>query len=567
MRSETASLAALPPWARWMLLALGVACLATLASINGLWNGFTYDDRFIILGNPVVQDFRRLWTIPLLPYWPIEFGGDGYRPLTLFAFAVQWKVAPGSAFLFHGVSIALHAMTCLSTFWLASLLLPRAHAWLTAALFAVHPVHVEAVANIVGQSELLAALLLITATAWYVQSRRAGTLSRWKQVSIGTLYLAACLAKEHAIMLPAALLCAERLLVRDIPAPARLRVFHLSLLLVAALYLLARSVVIGDSIAGFEPYAPFVAMNVDAGDRVLTMIGLAPQWLRLLLWPAKLSAEYGPPEYPIATGLALWQLPGLLILVGVAGLAFAARKRMPVFTFGVAWTALFLLPSSNVVLPTGILMAERTLFTPSVGAMLALCSLLPLLASHLRSPVTRVAALVGAGAILLMGTEKSIVRTAVWRDNGTLFTTSVREQPNVYRTHYMLGAWLFEQRRYALAERAFLKALDLFSHDPFVAYNLGQGYSGMGHYAAAFDMYALAERIQPGFWDAKAKMAMTGAAAGRLAEAKVLAAQALDAGVGDVHSLRTVMAAAALDERGRQRLLATVREQHRGVVR
>src|SRR5687768_18227934 len=105
MRSEISHPIAVPPWARWTLLALGVAALATLASINGLWNGFTYDDRFIILGNPVVQDFRRSWVIPLLPYWPIDFGGDGYRPLTLFAFAAQWKIAPGSAFLFPSVSV------------------------------------------------------------------------------------------------------------------------------------------------------------------------------------------------------------------------------------------------------------------------------------------------------------------------------------------------------------------------------------------------------------------------------------------------------------------------------
>lgn len=549
------------------MVACAVAGLAALASMNGLWNGFTYDDRFIIQGNAVVQDLARAWTIPLLPYWPVEFGGDGYRPLTIFAFAVQWAVAPGSALLFHAVSIAAYALACAAMFWLASLLLPRAYAWLASALFAVHPVHVEAVANLVGQAELWAALCLVGATALYIRSRRAGTLRVRSACGISLLYLAACLAKEHAIMLPAALFCAERLLLCDAPRFARLRLFNLWLLLVAAGYLLARSIVIGDSIAGFEPYAPFVALNVDVPHRVLTMIGLAPQWLRLLFWPARLSAEYGPPEYPIATGLEVGQLPGLLTLMGVVGLAFAARRKAPVFSFGLAWTGLFLLPSSNVVVPTGILLAERTLFTPSLGAMLALGALLPQLAAHVRTSVTRVAVLAGAGAILLMGVERSVLRTAVWRNNGTLFSTSVREQPNVYRSHYMLGAWLFEERQYALGERSFLTALDLFSHDPFVAYNLGQGYSGMGHFGAAYDMYALAERIQPGFWDAKAKMAMTSAAAGRLAEAKALAVQALDAGVGDVRMLRTVMAAAALDEKGRARIRSVVRDLPRPVAR
>ena len=67
------------------------------------------------------------------------------------------------------------------------------HAWLAAAFFAVHPVHVEAVANVVGQSEVWAALLLVSATAMYIGSRRDGTFSAGRQVAVLSMYVAAML--------------------------------------------------------------------------------------------------------------------------------------------------------------------------------------------------------------------------------------------------------------------------------------------------------------------------------------------------------------------------------------
>jgi hypothetical protein len=538
--------------------AAAIAALALLASFNGLWNGFTYDDRHIVLGNLHVKDLSRAWTLFVLPYWPIHLGGDGYRPMTLAFFSIQWALGGGSAFLFHAVGIVAYALTCVMGFRVARLMLPVGAAWLAAAFFAVHPVHVESVANIVGQAEIWVALCLLTATWLYVDGRRRAPLSSVRQSAIGLLYLAACLFKEHAIVLPALIVVGEVLLVQR---EARLRIrlaeewkLFAFMLLGACLYVYFRTAVIGRDLAGFSVYPPFLTLDVGPWHRALTMLGVIPHWIRLLFWPARLSAEYGPPAYPIATTTALWQIPGLVILAGVTLLAIALRKRNPAFGFGVAWLGLTLLPSSNLLLPTGILLAERTLFSPSFGAMIALGATLPLLTPHLRSSATRIAVLVGGGAIILAGTARSIVQSAVWRDNESLFVASVAAEPRVYRGYYMLAAMLMEHRQLANGEKAYMKAIQLFPHDPFVFYNLGQEYFRAGLYDRAYEMYLRAYELMPDFQDVRTRLAFALAAKGDFAGARERAREALRAGSDQIQSLHTILAAADVDERARKRL-------------
>jgi len=558
------------PRSRWWWLAGGIAALALAASFNGVWNDFTYDDLFIVRGNEVVHDAKRAWTLFVLPYWPIRLGGDGYRPLTLFALALQWAVAPGSAMLFHAVTVALYVLTSVAVFRLASLLLPATYAWLTAALFAVHPVHVEAVANVVGQSEVWAALLLVSATAMYIQWRRSAMFSTGRKALVALLYFAACLFKEHAVVLPVVLLAAEWLLIHgEQPIAGRLRAlrpFFLFLLLISCFYVVFRSLVINKGFGGFSPFIPFVSLHVGHLDRVLTMLGVIPHWVRLVLWPAVLTTEYGPPANPIANGLELWQLPGLLILTGVLGLGFATIRRAPVVAFGITWFVLTLLPSSNFVLPSGILLAERTLFTPSLGAILAVCGALTHLTRHLQTPVTRVSVLVCAQALLLAGVFKSIVQTAVWRNNDTLFATAVATSPMVYRSHYMLGAWMMSKKKAALGEREYLMAMGLFPDDPFVPYNLGQEYFHAGYYELAYLMYGRAERIMPGFQDVRSRLALTRAVQGRYTEAGSLAKRAIQDGAGDLKMLRSILTAASLDELSRKKLVSRIVAQPAKII-
>lgn len=485
----------------WLFAGLAIAVLALAASANSVVNGFVYDDSFI-----VVQSGRHSldgwWRDFAQTYWPVHLGGDGYRPLTVIAFRLEWVLGAGKPFLFHAVNVALHTVTCLAVFWIAGAMLPFAAAFVAAALYAVHPVHVEAIANVVGQSELWVALLATSAVGLYVHGRRAGAITWQRWIAIAALYLAGCLFKENAIVLPLLLALAELTVVTD-RTPLRERLVRMRMPAIALVslgiaYFLVRGLVVLDGGSGFVPFLPFQVVKFTSGDRVLTAIGLAPEWLRLLLWPARLTAEYSPPYVEIMQGLSIAQLPGLIVLFGTLGLCAATWKRSPTTAFGIAWVIVTLLPASNFIIPAGFLVAERTLLMPSIGAMIAVGSVVPWVYARLEHQ--RALKYAGAGvfaALVALGIARSVARNPVWHDPERLFRQSVIDSPDSYRAHYVLGAYLMQNQRKREGELHYRRALELFPHDPVVMFALAEEYRGINRCGPAIPLYRAALDISP----------------------------------------------------------------------
>lgn len=486
----------------WWVLALAIVALALAASANSIVNGFAYDDGDVIVREARIHSFDGWWREFARTYWSEKWGGDGYRPLTILAFRAQWVLGGGKPMVFHAVNVALHTATAVAVFWLACGLLPLAAAWVVAALYAVHPVHVEAIANVVGQSELAVALLAAIAVGLYVHGRLAGPLTWKRWLTIGVLYAAACLFKEHAIMLPALLVLAEATVVPD-RTPLRRRMASmrpalLALVAVALAYLWARSRVVVGGGSGFVPAMAFQVLRMSEWDRVLTMIGAAPEWLRLFLWPARLMTEYSPRYVEIAQGPGVAQLPGLLVLLGTLGLLVVCWRRSPVTSFGIGWMVLALLPASNFIIPAGFIIAERTLLLPSVGAMIALGSAIPWLYARLERRRAAQYAAAGALAMLIvLGIARSYTRNRVWHDDDTLLRQAVVDSPDSYRAHYILGVYLFENSRRREGETHYRRALELFPYDPVLIFALADQYRHIGKCEPAIPLYRAAYAIAP----------------------------------------------------------------------
>src|SRR5690606_23003950 len=131
---------------------------------NALANGFALDDVYIIQRNPRVHDLSNLRDIWLTPYWPWSGRELGlYRPGTIFLYAVQWAIGEGAAQAFHVMNLLLHALASVLVFVLLRRLVSDIPALAGALIFAVHPVHAEAVANVVGQAEIVAAIAVLAA--------------------------------------------------------------------------------------------------------------------------------------------------------------------------------------------------------------------------------------------------------------------------------------------------------------------------------------------------------------------------------------------------------------------
>jgi hypothetical protein len=291
-------------------------------------------------------------------------------------------------------------------------------------------------------------------------------------------------------------------------------------------------------------------------DRVLTAVGVVPEWLRLFFWPARLSSDYGPPEVDIAQGLSLVQLPGFLLLIAIVAAAFLLRRRQPVMSFGIAFTCLALLPSSNFLLPAGIVVAERTMFLASAGAMLFVGAVAIALREQLkRTPAWIRAWTLGSpvtcAALLGLGGMRSWNRTRVWHDNETLFRQSVVDSPRSYRAYFLIGTWDVHHQRERLGESELREGMRLFPYDPYMAFNLAEAYREGGMCAAALPLYRWSREIEPTV-NGRTEYAWCLMNQARFSESKEMALEAVRAG-GLVSLLHQIIAydVAAMSARDR----------------
>jgi protein O-mannosyl-transferase len=495
---------------RWWPLGAIVA-LAIIASASSLGNGFAYDDVPIIVGNAPLHVLGSIAHRFAETYWPADQGGALYRPLTTAVFTVEWALGGGSPLPFHIVNVVLYAAVCLTVYALCRRLVSPAMAFAGGALYAVDPVHVEAFANSVGLSELITALTVVGATVWYIDRRRAGHLRGRDIIGIAGLYAVGCLTKEYAVVLPALLVAAEVTVIDTGRRWPDLRLLLLSLSLVAIAYLALRIRVVG-SLVGENPAIPL--RNATYATRWWTMLGVIPEWVRLLVWPAHLAAVYSPPGTPVLAHADATAVIGAGLLLAVGVLAVAGRRQVPVATFGIVWIGLILLPISNVVVKSGVLLAERTLFLPSVGAVLVLGAIVPLAARRFPQRGARLAAAAVLVFVLGAGAWRSATRASVWHDNDTLFAQSIVDEPLSYAAHYSLAGLEFNAKRYGTAEREARLAIRLYQDDPRLFVDLAKEYERIGQCDAAMTLARRALVLSPHYVMARLILARCLAKAG-----------------------------------------------------
>jgi protein O-mannosyl-transferase len=483
-----------------------VMLLALAATVTSLGHDYTFDDVYVIRNNARVHALGAIWKLFGQTYWPPQLGGDGYRPVVMVLFTLQWVAGGGASWVFHLGNIVLAVATSVAVFWCARAMLPPAGAWVAAALFAVHPVHVEVTGNLVGQSELLVALFLSLAVGHYVRVRRSRVPGWRDSAIILTLFALALLSKEHAIVLPALLVAAELTVVRDrrwrsdARAARDLRLLALSSGLVVAVYLYVRSLVQKD-IAGFVPFPVFRFLKMDALDRIGMMMTEIPRIAQLLVFPTRLSGDYSPAEVHIPQGFEASILPGLMICAGVLALAIALRRRSPVASFGLWWLMLSYLPVSNLIIPAGFITAERTLFSPSIGIVLVAGAAFEWARARDRVAHRR-GALAAVGVLLALGMARSIDRQRVWKNNDVFFDQLVRDQPNGYRAHFLRGRQVGSRDRLRETELEYRRAIRLFPYDVSMTLVIASDYHRAGMCAPAVALlrwsYAVEKDITDG---------------------------------------------------------------------
>ena len=394
-------------------LYLVVAAAAVIVYLGALWNRFALDDNPVVLFNPLLHAPGAVWRAFITSYWPPQVGGGLYRPLTIATYALDWKI--GQVAWFHAVNLVWHAAASVMVAVLVRRWSGDRAALVSGLLFAVHPVHVEAVANIVGRAELMAALFALLAVYAALERDSAG----WSAAAL----LGGLLSKENAAVVPALIVWGWML---GLARPSRRRILGLaaSWVAVGVVYVAVRETVLRDTALIHNLAPAFIGASPWAIR--LTAVAAFADIARLLVFPLTLRVDYSPAERTLVTSpldprFAL----GLLCLALWAGLiAMAWRRGRRVEAFGLGWIAIALLPVANLIFPVGVLVAERTLYLPSAGFVLAVGAWLKDLAPARLWAV--VAVLVIAGAV------RTALRVPVWRDVNSVVLSELEDSPRSY---------------------------------------------------------------------------------------------------------------------------------------
>lgn len=430
-------------WGALLLVALGLLTWAPALDV-GLE---TFDSPWLIRDNPLLNtgDPAAIGTVLL------DFSegvrrtlGSEYLPvrdLTVLADFALWGADWRGH---HAQNLAWYLASCL-LFWrlLLHLGLPAGRSLGIAAIFLVHPVHVESVAWLASRKDVISLFFfLLACLSWVADPRRLRAL-----LTCLCCYVVAEGAKNTAIVLPGVLLLLSWVARRD--DLRRLRGWWPFLPMgLLALGMVSLSLRVGDVVGMFAERRGGSLLG-----SMLLESRIVWRYLGMLAWPGHLAVLYpDPPVLPWSHPLSLAAVGGLLaVLVGTLGVA----RRAPLVALGVGWFGVTLLPVSQVV-PIQNLQADRYLLLPSAGFLLVVGGVLAALPARLLSRPARIVLPLAVVGVLAVATHH---RCRLWQSPLDLWADASARYPHDPRSRANLAGALVEAGRPAEAEAVLREGL------------------------------------------------------------------------------------------------------------
>ncbi len=493
--------------------------LAFLPYSNIFFNWFVNDDAFQVVTNPYAHSFKYLRQIFTTSVWSF-LGAQGisnyYRPMMTFGYLLTYQIAGLVPFSYHMVNVLLNGIVV----WLVFLILRRFSgervALVAAGLFALHPIHTEAVAWIAAVTDLELAVFYLATFLFYVKLPEAKNKS-WSRLILCVFFALALLSKEQAMTLPVMAIIYEHFYRDDRSTTTLKEKFsrYGALWMVAAFYLCVRTAIMG----GFA--AVVMRPNLSWHDTILSAIALIGEYLGKLIWPARLSSFYA--------FHASQHFTDMQVLLGLAGITlcaiiFAALwKRAHIVSFAFVWIFLPLGPVLNARwMPAGVF-GERYLYLPSFG----FCWLFAWSAVQLWNgsvpAIPRLAARAVPALLCIVAFAygvRTISRNRDWKDEGILFRGAIETGGETSVTRTNLGSMAINRGDWELAEREWLAALAMDPANAYALDDMALLRQRQERYLEAADYSQRALRIFPAYTTAHINLAETLAALKRPAEAE-----------------------------------------------
>ncbi len=479
----------IPWWRRPEVIALALALATVLVYLPVFQNELVdYDDDYYISQNP---NLKLGLTAEGLKWAFTESYGANWYPLTWLSLMVDYEIFGISAAAFHGVNLALHVASSVLLFYVfLGMTGSLGASGFVAAIFALHPLHVESVAWAAERKDVLSALLwmlTLWAYAGYAEKPAA------RKLALVALFLAlGLMSKPMLVTLPFVLL------LLDVWPLGRLGKVPISELIVEKIPLLA--------LVAISSAVTFVVQRAEGAVQPLQTYSFPVRLANALVayvayigkafWPARLSAYYPHP----GDSLPLWQAGAafaVLVAATLTSVALARRhQRLRFRPVGWFWYLGTLVPVIGLVQVGQQAMADRYTYLPYIGLSIVVAFGFAEIANRIALPRFVPVAL-GVASLLPLAVAAS-AQVRVWRDSVTLFAHALSVTEENALAHINLGVAYLNRGRLDEAERELEEAIRIHPAAAEAHAALAGVRSEQERPEEALELYRAALRLDPG---------------------------------------------------------------------
>ncbi len=488
-------------WIRIALVILGFVLYGASVGFD-----YTLDDDLFVVKNEKVQN--GISAIPSIFTSGTKslIGTLPYRPVVLSSFAIEQTFFDNNPAVRHFFNIVIY-IVLLQVLLSLLLKLFKSYSSIFIAcivlLYATHPIHTEVVSSVKGRDELLAALFGFLAWKTLIDFNTENIIN-YKKLILGSLFfILSCLSKESGIVF-LALIPLWNFMVLDKSIKNNL-ILTLPLLLSAIFYLGARHItsVDGVIVRDVPELTNILNATQSIGELTATKVAILFYYVKLLVMPWPLVWDYSFNQIPVTNWSSVLPWASGLIYLFLSVFSIYQWKKNPIISFFILFFLISILPTSNLLFTTGCTMGERFLFVPSLTFAVLLTYALAYFLNksdvkNLSIKSSNVVKIIAGITILFSG--MTIARSNDWKNNFTLFDSSVKASPNSARTHYSLASEYLSlsnkssdlnQRRDYLqkAIEHFERSLTILPGNFQTLYNTGLCYSLNGDTSKAIEAY------------------------------------------------------------------------------
>uniref|UniRef100_A0A3B5K2A9 dolichyl-phosphate-mannose--protein mannosyltransferase n=1 Tax=Takifugu rubripes TaxID=31033 RepID=A0A3B5K2A9_TAKRU len=455
-----------------------LASLCALCYSNSVHGELVHDDVWAIVNNPDVRADSSLRKIFSDDFWGKPMSDNtshkSYRPLCILTFKLNVLLHGMNPFYFHVTNLLLHcAVTCLLMYTCECCVFEDGLlAFVTALIFAVHPIHTEAVTGVVGRADVLACMLFLLAFLSYISCLGCTCDDFPPTVSVGCLLISvllgtcAMLVKETGITVFGVCIIYDALVLCRKP-------LHTCCFLQVLIILSVRLWLMGGSMPLFSEQDNPASFSPYLLTRILTYSYLLSFNAWLLLVPVVLCYDWQVGSIPLVESLGdLRNGATVLLALVIITLCIRSVLRSREILVGVLFLVFPFIPASNLFFRVGFVVAERVLYMPSMGY----CILVALGVSRLCTVVGRYGTTVVSVSVVLLLLSfswKTVHQNQVWLSREALFRSGIRTLPHNAKVHYNYANFLKDSGQLQEAIQHYSTALRLYPQHASAMNNLG----------------------------------------------------------------------------------------------